>query len=476
MRFIHFVRPALLLLPEVEQPDRKIPFRERFLWTFIVLLIYLVCCQVPIYGIERIVSSSADSLYTMRVLLASSKGTLMELGITPIVTSGLAMQMLAGSRIIEVNQNSKDDRALFSGSQKLVGIAITLIQAVVYVMSGMYGSMSTLGPGNVFLIILQLFLAGFCVIILDELLQKGYGLGSGISLFIATNACESVIWSAFSPHTLTTGRGTEFEGAIIALFHLLITRSDKARALKEAVYRQNLPNVASIISTLIVFGVIVFFQGWRVDLPVKYQRYRAQQASYPIKLFYTSNMPVILLTVIVSNIYFVSQLLYVNYPSNVLIRLIGCWESKVGDLGQQAVPVSGMAYYISAPESFVAFFLEPIHTLVYITFVLTACALLSKTWMEVSGASAKDVCKQLRDQQLVMKGHREASMTSVLNRYIPTAAALGGMCIGALSILADLLGAINSGSGILLAVTIAYQYSELFSKEHGESMEGAQMF
>lgn len=49
------------------------------------------------------------------------------------------------------------------------------------------------------------------VIILDELLQKGYGLGSGISLFIATNICESIIWKAFSPTTINTGRGTEFE-------------------------------------------------------------------------------------------------------------------------------------------------------------------------------------------------------------------------------------------------------------------------
>jgi preprotein translocase subunit SecY len=46
---------------------------------------------------------------------------------------------------------------------------------------------------------LQLFFAGILVICLDELLQKGYGLGSGISLFIATNICESIIWKAFSP-------------------------------------------------------------------------------------------------------------------------------------------------------------------------------------------------------------------------------------------------------------------------------------
>ena len=100
-----------------------------------------------------------------------------------------------------------------------------------------------------------------CVFIVqDELLQKGYGFGSGISLFIATNICESIIWKSFSPTTINTGRGTEFEGAIVALFHLLITRSDKVRALKEAFYRQSLPNVTNLLATVLVFLVVIYFQ------------------------------------------------------------------------------------------------------------------------------------------------------------------------------------------------------------------------
>merc|ERR1711903_425318 len=116
---------------------------------------------------------------------------------------------------------------------------ITVGESVAYVLSGMYGDVKDLGAGNAILIIIQLFVAGVIVIVLDELLQKGYGLGSGISLFIATNICETIVWKAFSPATINTGRGTEFEGAVIALFHLLITRSDKVRALKEAFYRQH---------------------------------------------------------------------------------------------------------------------------------------------------------------------------------------------------------------------------------------------
>ena len=123
-----------------------------------------------------------------------------------------------------------------------------------------YGVPSEIGAGVCLLIIIQLFVAGLIVLLLDELLQKGYGLGSGISLFIATNICETIVWKAFSPATINTGRGTEFEGAIIALFHLLATRHDKVRALREAFYRQNLPNLMNLLATVFVFAIVIYFQ------------------------------------------------------------------------------------------------------------------------------------------------------------------------------------------------------------------------
>ena len=71
---------------------------------------------------------------------------------------------------------------------------------------------------------------------------------------------ESIIWKAFSPTTINQGRGAEFEGAVIALFHLLITRVDKVRALREAFYRQNLPNVTNLLATVLVFLIVIYFQ------------------------------------------------------------------------------------------------------------------------------------------------------------------------------------------------------------------------
>jgi len=313
------------------------------------------------------------------------------------------------------------------------------------------------------LIVIQLVVASLIVLLLDELLQKGYGLGSGISLFIATNICETIVWKAFSPTTMNTGRGTEFEGAVIALFHLLATRTDKVRALREAFYRQNLPNLMNLMATVFVFAVVIYFQGFRVDLPIKSTRYRGQQSSYPIKLFYTSNIPIILQSALVSNLYVISQMLAAKFGGNFLVNLLGTWSDAAGSY--RSFPTGGLCYYLSPPESFSSVLEDPLHCFTYIVFMLGSCAFFSKTWIDVSGSSAKDVAKQLREQQMMMRGHRETSMIKELNRYIPTAAAFGGLCIGALSVTADFMGAIGSGTGILLAVTIIYQYFEIFVKE-----------
>ncbi|KAL7982783.1 hypothetical protein Chor_010381 [Crotalus horridus] len=325
--------------------------------------------------------------------------------------------------------------------QRLVGFTPVLLCHRLLCLSNMIGSQ---------LRYLKLFVAGLIVLLLDELLQKGYGLGSGISLFIATNICETIVWKAFSPTTINTGRGTEFEGAVIALFHLLATRTDKVRALREAFYRQNLPNLMNLIATVFVFAVVIYFQGFRVDLPIKSARYRGQYSSYPIKLFYTSNIPIILQSALVSNLYVISQMLSVRFSGNFLVNLLGQWADVSGGGPARSYPVGGLCYYLSPPESMGAIFEDPVHVIVYIIFMLGSCAFFSKTWIEVSGSSAKDPGIHLTPG------------------YIPTAAAFGGLCIGALSVLADFLGAIGSGTGILLAVTIIYQYFEIFVKEQAE--------
>merc|ERR1712167_529884 len=152
------------------------------------------------------------------------------------------------------------------------------------------------------------------------------------------------------------------------------------------------------------------------DLPVKSQKQRGQQGSYPIKLFYTSNIPIILQTALVSNLYFFSQLLYKRYRVNIFVNLLGQWREL--DYSAQSIPVGGLAYYVSPPVNLSEIIEDPLHALVYLSFMLIACALFSKTWIEVSGSSPKDVAKQLKDQEMIFRGFRSKSMIKVLNRYI----------------------------------------------------------
>lgn len=389
----------------------------------------------------------------------------MELGVSPIVTSGMIMQLLAGTKIIEVGETPRE-KALFEGSQRLFAMIITIGQATVYVASGMYGSPSDIGMGICLLIVIQLTFAGMLIMLLDELLQKGYGMGSGISLFVATNVCETIVWKAFSPATFNTGKGTEFEGAIIAFFHLLFTRQDKMRALKEAFYRSHHANLMNMAATVLVFAAVIYLQGFRVDLPLQSAQHRGQMMSYPIKLFYTSNIPIILQSAFVSNLFIISQMVWNSMPNSLLSMFLGRWSDS-GD-ASRSYPIGGLCYYMSPPETFAQITQDPLHAILYLTFMLGSCAFFSKMWLDVSGSSAKDVAKQLREQQMVIRGHRDSSMIRELNRYIPTAAAFGGLCIGVLSVSADLLGAIGSGTGILLSVGIINQFFETFVKEQND--------
>lgn len=343
---------------------------------------------------------------------------------------------------------------------------MTLGIATMQVVHGFYGNPADLGAGICLILILQLFVAGIIVLLLDELLQKGYGLGSGISLFIATNTCENIVWKTFSPTTYNTGKGTEFEGAVVAFFHLLLTRSDKTRALKEAFYRSNLPNIMNLIATALVFMVVIYLQAFRIEIPVKSSRFRGQQGTYPIKLFYASTQPIMLQSQVITLIYMISNLLYTRFPNNFFVRMLGVWEPKPGS--GHFVATSGISYFITAPQGIWDAIRAPVHFVVYVAFMLVSAALLAQVWIETSGSSPRDVAKMLKDQQMVMRGHREGSMYKELKRIIPNVACLGGVIVAALSIAADLMGTIGSGTSILLAVTTIYQYFEIFAKEQIE--------
>jgi protein transport protein SEC61 subunit alpha len=126
-RVLNLVRPFLAVLPDVAPPEKRVPFMQRAAYTVVSLLIYLVCSRLPLYGIQT--TNQADPMYWVRAIFASSRGTTMELGISPIVTSGLIIQLLVGSKLLDIDTSVKSDVDLMcvsmrfcrTASQALVG-------------------------------------------------------------------------------------------------------------------------------------------------------------------------------------------------------------------------------------------------------------------------------------------------------------------------------------------------------------------
>lgn len=463
-RILDLFKPFEPFLIEVVAPQRKVPYNQKIIWTAVSLLIFLILGQIPLYGIVS--SETSDPLYWLRAMLASNRGTLMELGVSPIITSSMIFQFLQGTQLLTIQMDNKQDRELYQIAQKVCAIILTFGQALVVVLSGNYGKPSDIGIAISLLLIFQLMFASFIVLLLDELLSKGYGLGSGISLFTATNVAEQIFWKALAPTTINTGRGKEFEGAIIAFFHLMSVRKDKKRALVEAFYRANLPNMFQVLSTIFVFLFVLYLQGFTYQLPIRSTKVRGQIGTYPIKLFYTSNTPIMLQSALTSNVFLISQMLYRRFPNNPIIALLGVWGVRPGTQGPQ-VALSGLSYYLQPIDSFKELLFDPIKSVIYITFVLGSCALFSKTWIEISGTSPRDIARQFKEQGLVINGKREMNVYKELKRIIPVAAMFGGATIGALSIGSDLLGTLGSGASILMASTTIYGYYEAAAKEGG---------
>jgi protein transport protein SEC61 subunit alpha len=345
-------------------------------------------------------------------------------------------------------------------------IGIAFSQAALLVFTGLYGDANDIGMVKCGLLVLQIGLSSVVTLLFDEILQKGYGIGSGINLFVAANVAQTIFWNLLSLSTVPTVRGNEYEGALISLFQLVMSRSDKSRALKDAFYRTDLPNFMSVVATVVIFCAAAYLQGLRIELPVKSNRLRSQQAKYPIKLLYTSCMPIMLQSAMFANILFVSQILYVYFGSNFLVRVLGVWE-PLGETNQ-LFATGGVAYYLSPPRGFLDAVISPFHTFVYTSIVITTCAFLSKIWMEISGSSTRDVAKQLKDQQLTISGFRDVSMHKELKRVIPIAASFGGAVLAVISVFGDVVGAIGTGAGVLMCVIIIFQYFEMFVQEQME--------
>jgi len=462
-RFLTMFKPLARFMPEVTPPERRVGFNEKLFWTAMALALYLIMCEVPLYGVGL---GGGWELTYLRVIFASHRGSLMELGIGPIVTAGLILQLLAGSGMIGCDFSDPEDRSLFSSASKVFSIIMIGVQASAYLIGGVYGPLDL---RESIIIFIELLAAGLVLMLLDEMLQKGWGIGSGISLFIMAGVAQNVLWDSLDPFPGVSPDGKS-HGALVALFQTILNREPLHNAwIREG----NLPAMLGFLTTIIVFLVVIYVEGVRVELPISYAQYRGYRARYPIKLLYVSNLPVIFASALFANIYFVSQLLwsYLGRPSpgtNFWLDLVGQFQS--GEQGPQ--PVGGLVYYVLSPRNLSDVVNNPLRALAYAGIMASFCVVFSLTWLEVGGLGPRTVAQQLVDAGMQIPGFRRSdkAIELLLKRYIPTVTILGGFIVGLIAAVADFFGVFGSGMGVLLSVGILYQYYELLMRERVAEM------
>ncbi|MFX0108584.1 MAG: preprotein translocase subunit SecY, partial [Candidatus Hodarchaeota archaeon] len=471
--FLKALSPFVRVMPEVKTPDREVSFREKLIWTAVILIIFLLMSHIPLFGVDKTVGT--DYLWALRVILASTRGTLMELGIGPIVTAGLVMQLLSGSKIINVDFGDPEDRALFTGGQKVLAMFMTAFQAIAYIIGNAYGP---LVPEQQVLVFMQLFISGIIVILMDELIQKGWGLGSGVSLFIMTNVAGQVMYNSLNfidfegaiPPGMDEPTGLP-KGIIAAIasntLRWLGIGTDAGPAVQWGwlMFRDGInPSIFALIITVVIMMSVIWMETVRVEIPLQYAKYRGMKARYPIKLLYTSNIPVILAQALYANILFFGQIIYTNFNqfgNNPFLNWIGIFEQDPNST--RMIAISGLCRYVTPPQGLFAVIEQAdglLHVAIYSFLMILLCWGFSKIWVDISGIAPRDVSRQLLNSGYIVPGFRrsEKVLERLLDRYIPVVAGLGGFLVGILAAAADVMGALASGTGILLMVSIIKQY------------------
>ncbi len=473
-KFLKFFTPFVKAMPEIKQPQREVTFKEKFIWTAVVLIIYIILSNIPLYGVN--LADSTDYFYWLRVILASQRGTLTELGIGPIVTAGLIMQLLLGSKIINVNMSDPYDRAMFSGAQKVMAVFLTIFNSIAYIAGGAFGKLSEIGIQGAFFIFFQLLFAGIIIILLDELLQKGWGLGSGVSLFIAAGVSGQIFWNCFS---WIPAQDNLPRGIVIAFFTVLFDGKSDTN-LGQILLRGSFPSLLGIVTTIIIFLVVIWFESTRIEIPLAYRGYRGFKSKYPMKLLYVSNIPVILVNALYANVLFFGQLFAGPYSGirakngglipDFWVNLIGVFRIQEGTgtvSGNQLIPTSGLIYLLTPPLGIDQVVADPFRAIFYLVVLIFLCILLGRVWVEVSGLAPRDIADQIIDSKMEVPGFRSSSkiIERILKRYIPTLIILNGIIIAVISFSADTLRALSSGTGLLIAIGIIHNYAETISKE-----------
>ena len=447
-----FFKTILLNLPEVAGPtQKKLSFKEKLKWTGIILILFFVLGMIPLFGLGL---NALQQFEYLSIILGAKFGSIISLGIGPIVTSSIVLQLLNGSGILKFDLHTHEGKRDFQGTQKLLAIFFIIFESIIYVyMGGLSPSPDLIGTTLYsqlqILLVFQIFLGGMMILFMDEVVSK-WGFGSGTGLFIAAGVSQTIFIRALSPLPSPTNPSIA-TGAIPALFQSLAAGDPITAALM----------LAAVISTLLVFVIVVYAQAMKVEIPLSMGRVRGHGIRWPLSFIYTGVIPVILVSALIANLQLWARLLQ-NWGHPFLGTFVG------------NSPATGLVAWVASPNIVGKVikgsltFADIGHSLVYVVFMVAGCIVFSIFWMQTAGMDARSQAKNMMSSGLQIPGFRKDQriLERLLNRYIWSLTIMGAITIGLLAALADLTGALSSGTGILLAVMIIYKLYEEIAKQH----------
>ncbi len=429
----------LQYIPEVKGPTKKhLSFKEKLLWTGIVLLAFFILGAIHIYGLG---ANGLSQFEFLSVVLGASFGSIITLGIGPIVTGSIVLQLLQGAGIVNFDLSTHEGKSLFQGTQKVFTYVFIVIEAIIYVAMG--GLTPVAGVGS-WVLILQIILGGIIIVFMDDIINK-YGFGSGVSLFIAAGVSQSIFIQALSP-LRSVANPLAFVGAVPEMFRLLSVGDPTGALIK----------LSSLVFTLLIFALVVFAQAMKVEIPLSFGRIRGQGIRWPLQFIYTNVIPIILVSALVANLRLLSNFSKAQWLKDAVPFLTS------NHLIQHIITGNATAItYVQAGT--------------YILFFMAASTLFSWFWMQTSGLDPRSQAKQMMQSGLQIPGFRKDArvLERLLKRYIYPLTIMGGLFIGFLASVANLTGTFGSGTGLLLTVMIIYKLYEDIAKEHLGDMNPA---
>jgi preprotein translocase subunit SecY len=444
-------------LPEVAPPTQKrLSFKEKLKWTGIVLVLFFILGMVPLWGLDP---NFQNQFQYLQMILASKFGSLISLGIGPLVTASIVLQLLNGSSIVKFDLTSHEGKRRYQGIQKLLSLFFVVFEASIYVfMGGISPATAIIGPLRLqlqLILIFQMFLGGVLIMFMDEIVSK-WGFGSGISLFIAAGVSQEIFVQAFSwaQGAQQVGDYSYSVGKVLQFFQALAGSDPTTAALA----------LAAIVSTILIFVIAVYAQSMKVEIPLSFGRIRGHGIRWPLSFIYTSNIPVILVSALFANLQLIARLLQ-NWGHPILGTIDSSGASSgiisfvhppqiVKIIIEQGTPLIGFQPYVRA--------------LVYVIAMIIGAVIFSYFWVQTAGMDARSQAKQIMSSGLQIPGFRkdERILEHLLSRYIGPLTFMGAITIGLLAALADLSGALSHGTGILLTVMIVYRLYEEIAQQH----------